>query len=78
MGYPESFGKERNTIMSHPNTWHVYPQNDLKPHQTEGYECECNPKVTYDDQDEFVMVVHNAFDNRERMEAFNLGRINDN
>lgn len=60
------------------NTWHVYPEKDLQPHQLEGYDCECNPKVTYDENDDFVMVVHNAFDKREKLEAYNLGKINNN
>ena len=61
------------------NTWHVYPENDLRPHKTEGYECECNPDVKYyKDDNEFVMVVHNAFDKREKLEAYNMGPINKN
>lgn len=64
--------------MAHPNTWHVYPQNDLKEHTLDGYECECQPKVTYSQDDEFVMVIHNAFDKRERLEMFDLGKINPN
>lgn len=58
------------------NVWHVYPQNDLKPHVTEGFECECNPVIKVDD--EFTIVVHNAFDKREKLEAYNMGRINEN
>lgn len=64
--------------MSHPNTWHIYPQGDLHDHLTEGYDCPCNPVITYDEKDEFVMVIHNAFDGREKLEALNLGRINEN
>lgn len=60
------------------NTWHVYPEKDLKPHDLEGYNCECVPKVTYDENDDFVMVIHNAFDKREKLEAYNLGKINSN
>ncbi len=65
-------------MSAHHNTWHIYPEGDLKPHTTEGYECECQPHVEYDPNNEFVMVVHNAFDKREKLEALNLGRMNRN
>lgn len=65
-------------MSAHSNTWHVYPENDLKPHDLYGYNCECQPEVKYDSADEFVMVIHNAFDKREKLEAYNLGKINSN
>ena len=42
---------------------HVYPTNDLKPHDTESGQCWCNPQ-----SDDFV-VIHNAADGREDYEA---------
>ena len=41
---------------------HVYPTNDLKPHNTESSQCWCNPDV-----DDFV-VIHKSADGREDYE----------
>ena len=57
-----------------PNIWHIHPVGDLKPHTLEGIECECNPEIRKEDG--FTLVIHNAYDRRERLEAYNMGRIN--
>lgn len=41
--------------------YHVHPNNDLIEHNTDGKECECQPRIDYDNH----LVVHNALDNRE-------------
>ena len=43
----------------------VLPNNDIKPH-TEDSTCECKPKVIFENGE--IIVVHNAFDKRERKE----------
>ena len=44
--------------------YHVYPINDLRPHNTEnGLNCWCNPI-----EDEGV-IVHNSMDEREKYET---------
>ena len=43
---------------------HVYPINDLKPHETEGTSCHCNPSVDWENE----IVIHKAFDHREVIE----------
>ena len=49
-------------------TWcHIYPVNDLKPHNTDSKECICDPKIDYIN----FQVVHNAFDLREIDEFVN-------
>ena len=45
-----------------PCKQHVFPLNDLKPHNTESNDCWCNPEV-----DDFV-VIHNSMDGREDCE----------
>lgn len=42
---------------------HVFPLNDLKPHDTESGQCWCNPQ-----SDDFV-VIHNSLDGREDYEV---------
>jgi hypothetical protein len=44
------------------NVYHVYPLNDFREHNTEGFMCWCNP--TLDGE----MVVHNSMDGREGYE----------
>lgn len=41
--------------------FHVTPANDLLPHNTDDGTCLCEPKIDA----EGLMVVHNAWDNRE-------------
>lgn len=44
------------------NDWfHIIPTNDVIEHNTNGKECECQPKLDHDNH----LVVHNALDNRE-------------
>jgi hypothetical protein len=52
-------------------TIHVYPINDIEPHELEGYRCKCDPKVEYQHESESIMVIHNSFDGRELVEAAN-------
>ena len=48
------------------NDTHVYPLNDLHEHITEGVECPCNPTVEVIGAS--LLIIHNAFDNREVIE----------
>lgn len=43
----------------------VLPNNDIKPH-TEDTTCECHPAIIFENGE--MIVVHNAFDRRERKE----------
>jgi hypothetical protein len=47
------------------NTWHVLPQNDLVPHD-ESTRCVCGPRIEWTDNG--AVVVHHAWDERERTE----------
>lgn len=49
-------------------TIHVYPVNDIEPHELEGYRCKCEPKVEYQQDIDSIMVIHNSFDGREVVE----------
>jgi len=48
---------------------HVLPINDLKPHEGESTVCECEPRVEFVDGG--ILVIHNAYDNREILEKVN-------
>lgn len=44
-------------------TYHIYPTNDLKLHNTNGPICDCNPsRKTVNGN---LIIVHNAWDGRE-------------
>lgn len=45
---------------------HILPVNDLKPHEEEGTTCECEPRVEFVEGG--MLVIHNAYDNREIIE----------
>lgn len=47
--------------------YHVYPVDDLRPHETEGDPCRCHPVYQYIGSGQ-VMVIHNAFDGRDLKE----------
>jgi len=47
---------------------HVYPINDIYPHNTESQDCPCRPKIEYRGRDE--VVIHNSWDLREDLELF--------
>ncbi len=49
------------------NIVHVYPENDLLPHITEGLGCPCNPTV--ENVEGGVLVIHNSYDGREKAET---------
>ena len=49
--------------------YHVYPNNDLKPHNTEDTTCECDPTIKTEDGN--MIVVHNSYDGREAVENAN-------
>lgn len=44
--------------------WHVFPVNDIKPHDTEGPACHCIPTI-HDHADGVILILHNSFDGRE-------------
>ena len=46
---------------------HVYPQNDLHEHETEGEDCWCSPLVEYEGAGK--LVIHNSMDEREKFET---------
>lgn len=51
---------------------HVYPENDLIEHDTDGEDCICGPKtkpVKRDDGSYAWLVVHESLDRREDREA---------
>lgn len=52
--------------MDENNDQHVYPLNDLLPHNTEGTECHCDPKIEVVGGS--LLIVHNSFDGRELRE----------
>ena len=43
---------------------HIYPTNDLKPHDTESSDCECLPFIDVMNQ----IIIHNSWDGREIIE----------
>jgi hypothetical protein len=45
------------------NDVHVYPVNDLVPHDTETRECVCGLRLEF--SDEGCVVIHRAWDERE-------------
>jgi len=48
---------------------HIIPVNDLKPHEEEGTACKCEPRVEF--LEGGMLVIHNAYDNREIIEKVN-------
>lgn len=55
------------TIQPTEGSVHVYPMEDSFPHDTEhGVDCPCNPTIKAPEpDDEFPVIIHNAFDGRE-------------
>jgi hypothetical protein len=56
---------------------HIYPEGDLKPHNTDSRLCDCRPRLEH--YDEGCLVIHNSWDGREIREgaiehAFEAGR----
>jgi hypothetical protein len=51
-----------------PMKQHIYPTNDIKPHNTDDGECWCNPTIDEEDN----LVIHNAMDQREQYEEGRL------
>lgn len=49
------------------NGIHVYPIHDLLEHNSQTW-CECCPRVNYVNGE--MMIIHNAYDKRERYEHF--------
>lgn len=52
--------------------WHVYPQNDLIAHETDGDDCACGPRTEPTPRDDGSMgwvIVHNSLDGRELTET---------
>lgn len=47
--------------------YHVYPLNDLHPHQTDGFTCWCQPVVKGESGGH--VVIHNALDGRESQDV---------
>lgn len=45
---------------------HVYPLDDLIPHNTESRDCSCSPRI--EESKKGTVVVHNSFDGRELQE----------
>lgn len=53
------------TDIPHLNIIHVFPVNDLQPHETDGGICWCHPLIDLDEG----MIIHNAMDGREQYET---------
>lgn len=57
---------------------HFYPVNDLQEHKISGgFECACNPKISWNWYSFELDVVHSSFDGREYKEKDNkkFGKI---
>ncbi len=67
----ESLHKMKNEIKErrgNDKSWHVYPVNDTKPHDTNhGALCKCQPVTEI--YENGVTVIHNSFDGREFFEG---------
>lgn len=50
---------------------HVYPINDLKEHNTESNNCDCNPTLERNEDNTAWVVIHNSWDRREYNEQDN-------
>ena len=48
------------------NDQHVFPLNDLLPHNTDGCECMCDPAIEV--VGGVLLIVHNSYDGREEEE----------
>lgn len=48
---------------------HIFPINDLIEHNTEGFECPCNPEIDFDNE----IVIHSSLDRRECFEEPKAG-----
>ena len=46
--------------------YHVLPINDIKPHEEEGTQCSCKPRLEIHNGE--MIVIHNSFDHREAVE----------
>jgi hypothetical protein len=53
-------------VIHDDNSAHVFPINDVRWHDIDGLGCKCDPKI--ESVDGFLVVTHNAFDNREIVE----------
>lgn len=53
---------QHKTITTPRMQIHVYPLNDLRPHETDGKKCWCNP------QEDDEVIIHNSMDKREEYE----------
>lgn len=49
--------------------WHIYPVNDLEPHELKST-CHCQPAAQMMEFGD-MMIVHNSFDGREGLEIVN-------
>ena len=46
------------------NWQHVFPLNEEHKHKLTGFDCDCEPKIDWDNQ----ITVHNSLDGREAVE----------
>jgi hypothetical protein len=55
--------------------YHILPINDIKKHKEVGFDCSCKPKkqIIYGK----MLIIHNAFDCRERKEEL-IAQVNEN
>ena len=58
MSFHDLFDGSDHVVMKQ----HIYPVEDIRPHNTKSDECWCNPCVEDD------LVIHNAMDERESYE----------
>jgi len=50
-----------------PGPIHVYPMNDILPHETNSLNCHCFPTIE-NMPNGGIIIIHNSFDNREGLE----------
>lgn len=55
--------------------YHILPINDTKPHKDTGFDCPCKPK--WQVINSHILIIHNAFDCRERKEEL-IAQVNEN
>jgi hypothetical protein len=51
--------------------YHIYPNNDLKEHNTEDSTCECLPELKEIKETGDLLIIHNSYDGREAVELAN-------
>ncbi len=48
--------------------YHVYPENDIEPHKTDGSYCPCG--ITVEEYHNGHLIIHQSYDGREKQAHF--------